>query len=148
VLSRSGGNWGLTSHTGPPPKLFVVRTDTASGAANMSIFKRDTKQDEQLEGEIGEFVRRDVAAVRRHTDNIHTVATDNISSLLQRVSANSLQEIDEIITRLEMLRDRLRNERARVQRRIEEYASLCQAAIQSTKVIAESLNHCTTQRRA
>jgi hypothetical protein len=88
-------------------------------------------------------VRRDVAAVRRHTDNIHTVATDNISSLLQRVSANSLQEIDEIITRLEMLRDRLRNERARVQRRIEEYASLCQAAIQSTKVIAESLNHCT-----
>jgi uncharacterized protein (DUF3084 family) len=114
----------------------------------MSIFKRETEQVEQLsteqverlEGEIREFVRKDRVGVMRHAENPDTVGTDNISSLLQRVSAKSIQEIDEILTRLEMLRDRLQQESARVQRELAEYVSLSQAALQSTKVIAESLS--------
>ena len=39
------------------------------------------------------------------------------------------------------LRDMLQNEGARVQREIVEYATLSQAAMQSTKIIAESLTH-------
>jgi uncharacterized protein (DUF3084 family) len=114
----------------------------------MSIFKRETKQvvqlggqAERLEGEIREFVRRDQAAVRRHSENPDMVGADNIRSLLQRVSGKSIQEIDEVITRLEMLRDRLQQESARVQRELAEYANLSQAALQSTKVIAETLSH-------
>jgi hypothetical protein len=109
--------------------------------SNMSIFRRDIKQLEELEGEIREFVRRDVTDLRRHTENAGTAEVDNVSSLLQRVSASSVQEIDEIIRRLEILRERLRDEAARVEREIAGYASLSQAAMQSTKVIAESLSH-------
>jgi hypothetical protein len=105
----------------------------------MSIFKRETKQVETLEGEIREFEPRDMAPSGTHSED-PKIAMDYISSLLQRVSANSVQEIDETITRLDMLRDRLRDEGARVQRLMEEYASLCQGVIQSTKIIAESLN--------
>jgi hypothetical protein len=39
------------------------------------------------------------------------------------------------------LRERLQDEGARVQREIVEYASLNQAAMQSTKIITESLGH-------
>jgi hypothetical protein len=109
--------------------------------SNMSIFRRDIKQLEELEGEIREFVRRDVADLRRHRENAGTAEVDNVSSLVQRVSASSVQEIDEIIRRLEILRERLRDEAARVEREIAGYASLSQAAMHSTKVIAESLSH-------
>jgi hypothetical protein len=66
---------------------------------------------------------------------------DNISSLLARVSVSSVQEIDRLISDLQGLRERLAAEAERVQREIVEYASLSQAAMQSTKIISESLNH-------
>ena len=50
-----------------------------------------------------------------------------------------MQEIDKLISELQTLRDMLHNEGARVQREIVEYATLSQAALQSTKIIAESL---------
>jgi hypothetical protein len=139
VPPRSAGKPGAQV---PPlsPRTIILGQDRQSfGASNMSIFKRETKQVEQLEGEIREFVWRDMAPSGTHSED-PKIAMDYISSLLQRVSANSVQEIDETITRLDMLRDRLRDEGARVQRLIEEYASLCQGATQSTKIIAESLN--------
>jgi hypothetical protein len=111
----------------------------------MSIFNRETTGREQMEaeveGEIREFVRRDVAGVRRHPENDGKIVADSISSLLQRVSASSVQEIDRLISELKILRERLHKEGERVQREIVEYASLSQAAMQSTKVIAESLNN-------
>jgi hypothetical protein len=110
----------------------------------MSIFKRETTGPEQAEGgegELREFVRRGVAGLRRNTDSGGEMVADSISSLLQRVSANSVQEIDGIISHLKILRDRLQDERARVQREIVGYASLSQAAMRSTKIIAESLSH-------
>jgi DNA repair exonuclease SbcCD ATPase subunit len=66
---------------------------------------------------------------------------DNISSLLQRVSASSVQEIDRLISELKTLRERLHEEAERVRREIVEYASLSRAAMQSTKAIAESLSN-------
>jgi hypothetical protein len=52
-----------------------------------------------------------------------------------------VQEIDRLISELQTLREMLHNEGARVQREIVEYATLSQAAMQSTKIIAESLTH-------
>jgi hypothetical protein len=110
----------------------------------MSIFKREATEVEvidEVEDEIREFVRRDVAGQRRQQRNDGETVADNISSLLQLVSANSMQEIERLIGELKMLRDQLHDESERVQREIVEYASLSQAAMQSTKIITESLNH-------
>jgi hypothetical protein len=112
----------------------------------MTLFKsRDTSELEaavetEVEGEIREFVRRDVATLRRHPENDSEIVASNINSLLQRVAGTSIQEIDKLITELQTLRDRLSTEAARVQREIVEYATLSQAAMQSTKIIAESIS--------
>jgi hypothetical protein len=94
-----------------------------------------------MEGEIREFVRRDVATLRRPPESDSEMVASNIGSLLQRVAGTSVQEIDRLIGELQTLREMLHNEGARVQREIVEYATLSQAAMQSTKIIAESLTH-------
>ena len=99
----------------------------------------DTSAETEVEGEIREFVRRDMATLRRQPENDSEMVASNISSLLQRVAGTSVQEIDKLISELQTLRDMLQNEGARVQREIVEYATLSQAALQSTKIIAESL---------
>ena len=95
----------------------------------------------EVEGEIREFVRRDMATLRRQPENDSEMVASNISSLLQRVAGTSVQEIDKLIGEMQTLREMLATEGARVQREIVEYATLSQAAMQSTKIIAESLTH-------
>jgi hypothetical protein len=101
----------------------------------------DKQAESEVEGEIREFVRRDVAGLRRQPENDSEMVASNISSLLQRVAGTSVQEIDKLIGELQTLREMLHTEGARVQREIVEYATLSQAAMQSTKIIAESLTH-------
>ena len=55
------------------------------------------------------------------------------------MAGTSVQEIDKLIGELQSLRDMLSNEGARVQREIIQYATLSQSAMQSTKIITESL---------
>jgi hypothetical protein len=93
----------------------------------------------QVEGEIREFVRRDVATLRRQPENESEMVASNIGTLLQRVAGTSVKEIDKLILELQTLREMLHSEGARVQREIVEYATLSQAAMQSTRIIAESL---------
>ena len=96
----------------------------------------------KVEGQIREFVRRDVVTDLRHQpESDSELVANNINQLLQRVAGTSVQEIDKLITELQTLRDTLQSEAARVQREIVEYATLSQAALQSTKIIAESLTH-------
>jgi len=95
----------------------------------------------QVEGEIREFVRRDVSTLRRSAESESELVANNIGTLLQRVAGTSVQEIDRLISELKMLREMLQNESQRVQREIVEYATLSQAAMQSTKIITESLTH-------
>jgi len=109
----------------------------------MSIFKRETTEVDKIrevEGEIREFVRRDIAGRRRNpgTDDRDLVA-DNITSLLQRVAGTSVQEVDRLIAELQCLRETVSSEGARVQREVIQYATLSQAAMQSTKVLAETM---------
>src|SRR5258707_3754719 len=117
------------------------------GVVNMTMTKSSEAAEignageTQVEGEIREFVRRDVATLRRQPESDSEMVASNISSLLQRVSGTSVQEIDKLISELQTLREMLANEGARVQREIVEYATLSQAAMQSTKIIAESLGH-------
>ena len=98
-----------------------------------------------FEGEIREFVRRDVAFLRQRQSNSYIEtpqdsAADNLNSLIRRVSGASMEEIDRVILGLQGVRDMLRHEGDRVSREIAGYASLNHAAMTAMKVIGDSLN--------
>jgi hypothetical protein len=107
--------------------------------------KRDTVEHDrpaetEVEAEIREFVRRDVVTNReRQPENESEMVASSINSVLQRATATSVQEIDRLITEMQTLRDTLHSEAMRVQGEVFQYATLTQAALQSTKIIAESL---------
>jgi hypothetical protein len=111
----------------------------------MTLIRGRTEQETaapegEFEGEIREFVRRDVAPARRaQAENNGDLAANNINSIIQRVAGNSLQEIEMLIAELQTLRDFLRTEGERVQREITSYAQLSHAAMRSTKIITESM---------
>ena len=97
-----------------------------------------------FEGEIREFIRRDVAHLRRPRPDSEAAAggdptTENLNSLIRRVAGASMEEIDRVILELQAVRDMLRNEGDRVSREISGYASLSHAAATSMKVIADSI---------
>jgi hypothetical protein len=106
---------------------------------------RTTKTDDtpgEFEGEIREFVRRDVAQLRRPAsagEPTGEQAVHNLNSLLDRVSVSSVTEIDNLIADLRNVRDFLQNEGERVQREISSYAQLSHVAMTSVKIVAESM---------
>jgi hypothetical protein len=103
----------------------------------------------EVEAGIRDFVRNDVAYLRRPAPNTpnaeaapeqSTEATvNNVNSLIQRVAGTSLAEIEKLIGELESLRDLLHDEGQRVQREISGYAQLSQAAMKSTRMIADNV---------
>ena len=97
----------------------------------------------EFEGEIREFVRKDVAPWRKRPDRVEASAetqADNVSMLVQRVAGASISEIDIVIEELRSMREYLRSEGERVQREIAGYATVSQTAAASMKVIAESMS--------
>jgi hypothetical protein len=107
----------------------------------MNSVEAEQASQAQVEGEIREFVRRDVTMLRRSPENESEMVANNVASLLQRVAGTSVRDIDKLIVELQTLRDLLQAEGARVQREIVEFASLSQGAMQSTRIITESLTH-------
>ena len=105
----------------------------------------------EVEEGIREFVRNDIAYLRRpQVASLETApngapaetsesAVNNVNSLIQRVAGTSLAEIEKLISELESLRDLLHAEGQRVQREISGYAQLSQAAMKSTRMIADNV---------
>jgi hypothetical protein len=111
----------------------------------------------EVEAGIRDFVRNDIAYLRRPGATGETpAATDSsaasaaldssteatvssVNSLIQRVAGTSLAEIEKLIGELESLRDLLHAEGQRVQREISGYAQLSQAAMKSTRLIADNV---------
>ena len=101
----------------------------------------------EVEAGIREFVRNDIAYLRRPAMTAETAPLDataeatvnNVNSLIQRVAGTSLAEIEKLISELESLRDLLHAEGQRVQREISGYAQLSQAAMKSTRMIADNV---------
>ncbi len=96
-----------------------------------------------FEGEIREFVRRDVTQYRQrqnvYVETPQDPAADNLDSLIRRVSGASMEEIDRVIIELQGVREMLRKEGERVNREITGYASLSHAAVTAMRVIGDSL---------
>ena len=84
-------------------------------------------------------MQRDSAGLSRAPEGDSELFANNIMTLLQSVAGSSLRDIDRLITELQMLREILQQQGARVQRDIAEYAHLSQSSMQSTKIIAEGL---------
>ncbi|MFB9267036.1 hypothetical protein ACFFWD_28410 [Bradyrhizobium erythrophlei] len=101
----------------------------------------------EVEAGIRDFVRNDIAYLRRPVASPETAPMDpntdatvnNVNSLIQRVAGTSLAEIEKLISELESLRDLLHAEGQRVQREISGYAQLSQAAMKSTRMIADNV---------
>jgi hypothetical protein len=102
----------------------------------------------EVEAGIRDFVRNDVAYLRRpaqgmpssaDTESSSEATVNNVNSLIQRVAGTSLSEIENLISELENLRDLLHAEGQRVQREISGYAQLSQAAMRSTRMISDSV---------
>src|SRR5512138_2389266 len=101
----------------------------------------------EVEAGIRDFVRNDIAYLRRPAVAAETPSLDanaeatvnNVNSLIQRVAGTSLAEIEKLISELESLRDLLHAEGQRVQREISGYAQLSQAAMKSTRMIADNV---------
>ena len=111
----------------------------------------------EVEAGIRDFVRNDIAYLRRPVPGMvnnssetttgteapleaTTEATVNsVNSLIQRVAGTSLGEIEKLVSELESLRDLLHAEGQRVQREISGYAQLSQAAMKSTRMIADNV---------
>jgi hypothetical protein len=94
----------------------------------------------EVEGDIREFVRRDVSVFRRpRTEAATNEGGADINTLIQRVSGASIMEIERVIAELTQVRDLLRSEGERVQREIAGYASLSQAAMTSMKIFGDSM---------
>ena len=66
--------------------------------------------------------------------------SNNISSLIERLAGPSLTEIGSLISELESMREMLHAEGQRVQREISGYGQLSQAAMKSTRMIADSVS--------
>ncbi len=93
-----------------------------------------------FEGEIREFVRRDVARRPKSDETLNDAAVaENLSALIRRVSGQSMDEIDRVILELQSVRDMLRQEGDRVTREVAGYASLSHATMTAMSVIGDSL---------
>lgn len=98
----------------------------------------DRSTEREVEGNIGELVRLDSTDFREAVSDSE-LAADNLRTLLYRVSGTTTREIDNLISELSTLRERLQADANRVQRDVVEYAALSQSVIQLTKIISEGV---------
>lgn len=101
----------------------------------------------KLEGEIRNVVSHGNTAPQPRRGNDNELAASDIGSILQHVSGTSVQEIEKLIAELQILRDMLQREAARVEREVVGYAALIQNARGSITTISESLSFWQTDRR-
>src|SRR4029077_11886649 len=103
-----------------------------------------------VEAGISDFVHNYVSNLRQAascspgsidpvTEQSPEVSVTNVNSLIQRVAGASIRDIENMISELESLRDLLHAEAKRVQREISGYAQLSQAAMKSTRMIADTV---------
>jgi hypothetical protein len=149
ALSCGGTSALAQRETGEQPMNATIRsekieepTEVDSNLAAVSEF----------EAGIRDFVRNDIAYLRRPAVTSPETApqtpalepsseatVNSVNSLIQRVAGTSLAEIEKLISELESLRDLLHAEGQRVQREISGYAQLSQAAMKSTRMIADNV---------
>jgi len=127
--------------------MTIIRPEQ-SESAEAEVADSNLAAVTEVEAGIRDFVRNDIAYLRRpnsvaSNDSAPDVGSDatvaSVNSLIQRVAGTSLAEIENLIAELEAVRDVLHAEGQRVQREISGYAQLSQAAMKSTRMIADNV---------
>ena len=121
----------------PGPEIFAPSRKTPERLSDVDQAAAAT-----FEGEIREFVRRDISILRRQRSQAEPAPdpiADDVNGLIRRVSGVSMEEIDRVILELQGVREMLRNEGDRVSREVAGYASLSHASMTAMRVIADSL---------
>jgi hypothetical protein len=104
----------------------LVTERRPSGASNMSSL--ESRERTQVDEGVDVFSKLE-GEIRKH-----------VGSVVQKVSGTSAQEVENLITELQILRGKLQNDAARVQREIRDYAVLIQGAKRSITTISGSLS--------
>jgi len=100
----------------------------------------DRAERKNVDVEIRELVSRESGGSRQVDDDVQ-LATNNLETLMRRMSGTSTREIDNLIGELKVLREKLATDGSNVQRELAEYAELNQSVIQLTKIISEGMTH-------
>jgi hypothetical protein len=110
-----------------------MKSAKANGSAEM---------DQTLEKDIGGNIRalaRSSAILHRPENGNGEMSSDNLGSLLRRVSEASTREIETLIDELHGLRKKLESHGERIQTDIARYAELSQGVMQLTTIIADNV---------
>src|SRR5882757_6770572 len=99
----------------------------------------DQAAGQNFEGDIREFIRRDVSLRRRPREAGTETGVENVTNLIDRVASASVEEIDRLIAELQAMREMLHREGERVRRELTGYAGLSQSTMASMKVITDTL---------
>ena len=109
---------------------FINRTNSAY----------NEQAEQKLEVEIRELARRNSGHADQVDDDVK-LATNNLETLMRRMSLTSTREIASLIGELKALREKVVTDGGRVERQLAEYAELNQSVIRLTKIISEGLPH-------
>ena len=90
----------------------------------------------EIEGQIREFVRRDVSALRKPEPAANPT---DVSPLIQRVAGASMTEIEGLIAELQRMRDYLRTEGERVQRELAAYAQVSETSLRYAEIMSDNM---------
>ena len=106
-----------------------LHTETVTASTTASV--------DRVEGELRAFIRRDVSLHRTRRDNGDVGS--GLASLVARMAGASIEEIERVIAELANVRDMLQSEGTRLQGELSNYASTSQAAMNSMKIVGDSL---------
>ncbi len=101
----------------------------------------DTPMTDVAEGDAG-LVPADASSSSPPTvpaDAAPEAGSDNVSSLVQTLGAPSIDELEKIIGELQQARTYLKSESERIERETVGYTELSQTAMESVRIIAETV---------
>src|SRR5262249_57311840 len=75
-----------------------------------------------LEGDIREFVRRDLSRLQQQTSEEAVSPPESLEELIGRIGGASIDEIDRVLRALQEVRNHLYNERERLSHEVARYA--------------------------
>jgi hypothetical protein len=107
---------------------------------NRASSAKTEQGEEALEVEIRELARRDNGDADLVNDDAK-LASNNLGTLMRRMSLTSTREIDSLMSELKALRQKVVIDGDRVERQLAEYAELNQSVTQLTKIISDGLTH-------
>ena len=94
-----------------------------------------------LEGDIREFVRRDLSRLQQQISEAGPTKDppESLEALIGRIGGASIEEIDRVLRALQEVRNHLCNERERLSHEVARYASLSRMSMTAVKSISDSL---------